>query len=243
MNSAKLLLCAILIAGLTALAATSSAAPRLVLEESEFDFGYVPQNAKVSHLFVLKSDGDDSLKITKVVPGCGCTKAPLEKAELAPGESTNLEIIFSTKRYTNRITKNPRIETNEGPPHKSVRITSNVVRRPDSTYPVIVKPYKLDVSQFGEKVRDEMTFTLTNVTEEPLTVTLVSNDKRFFEIELPSEIPAGSSATGTLKLNSDAVESSFAKSFTFELDDEQKSRFSVPVKRTVKKPPKTLSSK
>ncbi|MBU0984925.1 MAG: DUF1573 domain-containing protein, partial [candidate division Zixibacteria bacterium] len=196
-----------------------------------------------SHVFRLTSAGDDSLLITKVIPGCGCTQAPLEKAELAPGETTNLEIIFSTKRYSNRVTKSPRIETNEGSPHKNVHITSNVVTRPDSTYPVIVKPYKLDVSQFGEAVRDEMTFTLINVAETPLAVKLISHADTFFDIELPSEIPAGGSVSGTLKVLPDALGDSFEKSFTFELNDEQNSRFTVPVKRTVRTPPKDLTSK
>ena len=48
---------------------TSSAAPRMVIPESKFDFGYVPQNSKISHSFWIKSEGDDSLKILKVVPG------------------------------------------------------------------------------------------------------------------------------------------------------------------------------
>lgn len=45
------------------------AAPRLEIPISEFDFGYVPQNSKISHTFWLHSTGDDTLKILKVVPG------------------------------------------------------------------------------------------------------------------------------------------------------------------------------
>lgn len=45
------------------------AAPRMVLEETTFNFGYVPQNAKISHDFWLFSKGEDSLLILKVVPG------------------------------------------------------------------------------------------------------------------------------------------------------------------------------
>ena len=45
------------------------AAPRMEIPETVFDFGYVPQHAKVSHDFWLKSIGDDTLKILKVVPG------------------------------------------------------------------------------------------------------------------------------------------------------------------------------
>ena len=45
------------------------AAPRLVIPETTFNFGYAPQNAKITHEFWLKSSGDDTLKILKVTPG------------------------------------------------------------------------------------------------------------------------------------------------------------------------------
>jgi len=46
-----------------------SAAPRMEIPETVFDFGYVPQHSKISHDFWLRSIGDDTLKILKVVPG------------------------------------------------------------------------------------------------------------------------------------------------------------------------------
>lgn len=63
-----LLICAAIV-GVQLLVSAVSAAPRLVIEEEEFNFGYVPQNSKISHVFWLRSEGDDSLKILKVVPG------------------------------------------------------------------------------------------------------------------------------------------------------------------------------
>lgn len=61
----------ILLVSILALVMVTSAigAPRLTLPESSFDFGFVPQNAKVSHVFWLHSTGDDTLKILKVIPG------------------------------------------------------------------------------------------------------------------------------------------------------------------------------
>lgn len=47
----------------------AEAQPVLEIPETEFDFGYVPQNAVISHGFWLKSVGTDTLKIVKVVPG------------------------------------------------------------------------------------------------------------------------------------------------------------------------------
>lgn len=53
---------------LTATAQVSSA-PRMTMPESVFNFGYVPQNSKISYDFWLFSTGDDTLKILKVKPG------------------------------------------------------------------------------------------------------------------------------------------------------------------------------
>jgi len=51
------------------LVGSSMAAPRLTITDDSFDFGYAPQNSKVSHVFWLRSTGDDTLKILKVTPG------------------------------------------------------------------------------------------------------------------------------------------------------------------------------
>ena len=45
------------------------AAPQMLIKEKAFDFGYAPQNSKISHIFWLYSTGDDTLKILKVKPG------------------------------------------------------------------------------------------------------------------------------------------------------------------------------
>jgi hypothetical protein len=60
---------AILLVVMLVAVAAISAAPRLVMPETTFNFGYVPQNAKISHEFWLYSKGEDSLHILKVVPG------------------------------------------------------------------------------------------------------------------------------------------------------------------------------
>ncbi len=132
--------------------------------------------------------------------------------------------------------KAPRIQTNEGPPDKTVRIISTIIDRPDSTYPVIVKPYKLDLSQFGETVRDEVKFTISNVSEEDLQVSLIAAKKDYFTVNLPKVVKAGQTAEGTLRLTEQGTKISFEKSLTFQVSDMAGSRFTVPVKRTMRTP-------
>jgi len=158
----------------------------------------------------------------------------LDKEILAAGDSTQLEIIFSTKTAVNKVSKSPTIQTNEGPPDKRVRIEATVVARPDSTYPLVIGPYKLDLSQGSDKIVDKIEFTIKNVSDAKLDLKTVSVASDFFELELPESIGPGSIEKGKLKLIKSAIEQSFEKSFTIEVNDTNKSRFTVPVKRTLK---------
>lgn len=47
----------------------ADAQPKMSIPNSIFDFGFVPQNSKISHIFWLHSTGTDTLKILKVTPG------------------------------------------------------------------------------------------------------------------------------------------------------------------------------
>ena len=132
------------------------------------------------------------------------------------------------------MTKAPKILTNEGKAPKSVRITATIVQRPDSTYPLVMKPYKLDISQFGDKKRDEVKLTITNISEQTQVLRAVDYAYDYFELTLPSKIEAGASAEATVTLTQLGLETEFEKSFTLEVHDSQTTRFTVPVKRKVR---------
>ena len=155
---------------------------------------------------------------------------------LAVGDSTRLEIVFHTKRYKSKITKKPSIQTNEGPPNKHVQIKTQVTDRPDSTYPIIIQPYKLDLSQFSEKVIKKKKFMITNASDQKLEISLISMPDDIFKIKLPKSIKPGKSAKGELVLRSEAYGDSFEKSVTIEVvgvQDSDTTRFTIPVKRSL----------
>jgi hypothetical protein len=108
---------------------------------------------------------------------------------------------------------------------------SDIVKRPDSTYPLVIKPYKLDISQYGEKTRDEMKFTISNVSQQDLELKIVACADQLFEVSLPDKIKADSDIEGTLKVRDEVLDEQFEKSFTIEVNDEETSRFTVPVRR------------
>ncbi len=51
------------------LVSQAMAVPKMFLPEEKFDFGFVPQDSKISHVFWIKSVGEDTLKILDIKPG------------------------------------------------------------------------------------------------------------------------------------------------------------------------------
>ncbi|HDZ26388.1 MAG TPA: DUF1573 domain-containing protein, partial [Candidatus Aminicenantes bacterium] len=59
--------------------------PKLKFREESKDFGKVKQGEVLTHVFVFKNEGDETLVIKRVKTSCGCTAALLSKKEIAPG--------------------------------------------------------------------------------------------------------------------------------------------------------------
>lgn len=212
------------------------AAPRLTMYEDAFNFGYIPRQAAVSHDFWLFSTGDEPLLILQVVPGCSCTQAPLEKKTVPVGDSSKLEIVFHSRTFTHGLTKRPTIATNEGPEVKTLQILSYVVTNPDSTYPIKIEPWKIELNGSPEASNAEATFTLTNLTNAPLSTDIIALPEAFLTVELPSTIPPNGTAKGSIRVKESQLKKVFEKSVTFELNDAAKSRFTIPIKRTYRSP-------
>jgi hypothetical protein len=59
-------------------------APRLILPETQHDFGVNFEDRRLSHAFVIENRGLSPLKILKVKPACACTVASYDRS-IAPG--------------------------------------------------------------------------------------------------------------------------------------------------------------
>ncbi len=206
------------------------AAPVLEIPESEFNFGRTAQHATVAHTFWLKSTGDEPVEVVKVVPGCGCAKAPLKDSLLAPGDSTELTIIFDTRSYRGQVTKRPYLELADGD-RKYVKIYTDLMPKPEEAMPISLDPYRLDVSQFTPTPRRMAKFNIVNKGDRDYQLTVVDYGDEYFNLELPKVVKAGQTATGTITVHEELVESEFVHSVTFEIDDEMKTRYTLPVKR------------
>lgn len=209
-----------------------SAGPQMTVKQPAFNFGFVPQQSKITYPFWLYSTGDELLKIINVVPGWGCTKAPLGKTELAVGDSTKLEITFDTRNYRNRTIKRPKIQTNEGPIDQYLKIISDVLVNPDSTYPLIISPFKLNIASDNKKSSNEIKFQIKNISDISVSLSKVYVPESLYSVDLPLKIEPGKTFDASIKLTGDGLTSNFENSFTIEADIGSKYRFTIPVVKT-----------
>jgi hypothetical protein len=213
------------------LSVNALAGPRVEIPQGTFNFGIAPQHRELTHSFWIKSVGDDTLRITKVVPGCACTSVPLTDSVIAPGDSAALQIVFKTGRYRGRITKKPHIITNASDEKIELNVEVEVVLEGDDVGPLAIRPERLDVSQFGPKLRRRSRFQLENRTDQDLNITVVDSIHNSFDIKLPRKITVGETAEGLITVHEDKYETAFQESATIRVDDPNGFVYSLPVRR------------
>jgi hypothetical protein len=213
----------------------SLADPVLVIPETKFDFGQMPQGAQTSHVFWLKSVGDEPVHITQISAGCSCTKTPLESDTIAPGDSTRLEITFSSRRYRNSLTKSIRLSSNADSAQRKIQIQATVVPEPDSMSPLRFEPFSLDFAALSNKPITELPLIITNTSDELLKLTLLDIASDLMTVKLPDTLAPGEVGGCLVKLTEAGQKGSRAKSITLGVNDYAQSRFSIPI--LLPKPP------
>ncbi|MBI5265837.1 MAG: DUF1573 domain-containing protein [candidate division Zixibacteria bacterium] len=208
------------------------AGPAVKIPNDTFNVGKVIQNATTTHSFWIKSVGDDTLRIIEVVPGCGCTQMPLTDSVLAPGDSTRLDIIFSTKSFVGNVQKHPYLQVNTPAERVGVTIQSEILVQPETATPLIVQPWRVDVSQFTVQPRRRSVFQIVNKSDRELELRVADTAFKSFSVQLPTRIAPSATAQGVVIVNKDRIKTAFKESFTFRVRGGGTSDFyTVPVER------------
>ena len=69
-------------------------APRLDLPSTTHDFGNIPAQPDVAHVFAVQNTGTTNLEISNLVTSCGCTTAQLSSSVIPPGQRADLTMVF-----------------------------------------------------------------------------------------------------------------------------------------------------
>jgi hypothetical protein len=214
------------------LTGTALAGPKLQIPETTFNFGRVPQQVIVTHGFWLKSVGDDTVRISSINTGCGCTQIPLEDSTIAPGDSLQMQIVLNTGRYRGYVSKKPQFISNASDQPTVLRIYAEAITNPNETTLVAVRPVVLDLSQHSPEPVMTGKIALQNTAGEEVNVKPTDTSSAEFTVTVPGSIPADESGDIVVTLNDSAIETSFARSITIEVtSSSERATYSIPVFR------------
>ncbi len=125
---------------------SASSLARMMILDGEHDFGVVREGEveKVVHTFKFKNSGEENLKILKVKPSCGCTRAEPSSKDLAPGEEATMEAEMKLKGKSGTSTVSVTVDTNDPTQRTHVfRIKGTILN------PIRIVPGVVDLGPIG----------------------------------------------------------------------------------------------
>ena len=170
-------------AGETARGATppQGADATIAVDMHERDFGTVWGGPDLHHTFKVTNNGDRTMEILHVRPGCGCTLAGDYKKRLQPGETGDFPFTLKTEKLTGRFRKTIAVTTNV-PGYESIQFAlSGTVKR----Y-IDVEPDQVFFGRLTGNKPLTKTVTFTNNTDKPLELNLAEvpdNDNFAYNLE------------------------------------------------------------
>ncbi|MCS7306410.1 MAG: DUF1573 domain-containing protein [Thermoguttaceae bacterium] len=98
------------------------ALPKLVVENTEHNFGVLDADVTRRHAFVFRNEGEGPLTLTAGTTTCRCTLLDLRQTEIPPGSSTEVVIEWNTKNQSGPYRQTATVYTND-PKHPEVILT------------------------------------------------------------------------------------------------------------------------
>lgn len=92
----------------------------------EHDFGTIEQDSKNTQVFKFTNTGKEPLIISNATGSCGCTVPNYPRNPIAPGETGEIEVVYSPGKQVNQQTKTVSITANTEPATTVLRIKANV---------------------------------------------------------------------------------------------------------------------
>lgn len=92
----------------------------------EHDFGIIDQDTRNTQIFTFTNTGNEPLIISDAKGSCGCTVPNYPRNPIAPGETGEIEVVYSPGKQANQQTKTVSITANTEPATTVLRVKANV---------------------------------------------------------------------------------------------------------------------
>ncbi len=111
----------------------SATGPVITFAEEKFDFGDIHQGDKVEHVFQFENTGNEPLIITNVQTTCGCTAPNWPRDPVAPGQASEIKVVFNSAGKMGRQTKVITVVSNTAEGRDRITIVTNVLPKKDDS--------------------------------------------------------------------------------------------------------------
>jgi hypothetical protein len=91
----------------------NTAAPKIVVEEPEHDFGTMHRGAKRRHEYVIRNEGDAPLNLTAGATTCKCTSFDVTPDAIPPGQSATIALEWAAKSMPGEFRQSASLNTND----------------------------------------------------------------------------------------------------------------------------------
>lgn len=197
----------------------------LFLSEKTYEFGSVPQGARVVHEFVLQNKGSVDIQLQKFTPSCGCTAASVDTSLIKPGESGKVRVEFDTAGFSGSKVKTVEVLTSDPDAPEVVLTLRGTVVPGVNAEPRRIEFGELSPGNDSSGWSKEFTVTLTKGTE--LKVEKVASYSKFLTVTQVG----GSEAAQTYKveISKDAPKGEFRDRIVVQFQGDKQSSFNIPV--------------
>ncbi|SRR6056297_638839 len=108
------------------MAQETESGPKMEFESTVVEYGTIAKNSDPIRVAKFTNTGTEPLIIKNAKGSCGCTVPTWSKEPIMPGESSEIEVRYTTNRV-GTINKTVRITTNEGGQPHVLRVKGKVL--------------------------------------------------------------------------------------------------------------------
>ncbi|MCG3205871.1 MAG: hypothetical protein KCHDKBKB_02594 [Elusimicrobia bacterium] len=212
----------------------------VVVTPSTFDFGWSPDNSKITAEFSIKNTGVEVIPITGVQTTCGCTASQFTPGNLASNEETKVSLTFNTRGYLGTaFNKSAKVKTAEGAAEYSVQLKGFVG---DPQSPVV--PDNEGVVGFEPRAKEKKkVLNISNKSLKDMTLNIVQMPASWANVKLATKnVKAGASVPLEVSLEG-SNEETRDTSLTLEaVNEEGAHRLTIAIRTGTPPPPTKRSS-
>jgi hypothetical protein len=167
--------------------AAPAAAPsgaKIQFETPTYDFGRAKSGDAIKHTFTFTNTGCETLEISNVRPGCGCTTAGEWTKKVEPGKTGEIPIQVNTANFNGPIMKNVSVDSNDKSQPTTVLYLKGTVWKPLDINPQFAMINVPPDTQSGSTV-----IRIVNNMEEPITLSKPEVNNPNFSATLKTNQP------------------------------------------------------